>query len=255
MTVTAQAPAQTEILGLRGRTALVTGGSRGLGRAIVDAFAAAGMSVVTCCRNKETADELTDALRELPGEHQVVPADITDPAGVAALIATAQQHLGHVDVLVNNVGASGVAPVADLSTERWSAVIDGNLTATFLVTQAALPLMPDGGRIITISSALSLRGLAERAHYTAAKASLIGLTRSLCKELSPRRIRVNLVEPGLIDTPDKRKMPPPMQEHYKSLIALGRLGPPAEIAGAVLFLASDLAAYVNGTSITVDGGI
>src|SRR5688500_14844013 len=138
MTVLAQAPAQSDVLGLRGRTALVTGGSRGLGRAIVDTFAATGINVVTCCRSKETADELADALRAGPGEHRVVAADITDPAGVAVLIAAAREHLGQVDVLVNNVGASGVAPVDRMSTDDWSAVLDGNLTATFLVTQAAL---------------------------------------------------------------------------------------------------------------------
>jgi 3-oxoacyl-[acyl-carrier protein] reductase len=253
--LTASTTDRPDVLGLRGRTALVTGGSRGLGLAVVTAFAHAGMNVVTCCRGADTATVLRATLATLPGEHRAVAADVTTRAGVDEVVAACRDHLGSLDVVVNNVGANSTDDVATLPLQRWREMIDANLTAAFLVTQATLAMVRDSGSIITIGSALSTRGLPGRAHYTAAKAGLTGLTRSLCKELGPRGIRVNLVAPGILDSDAQRRQPEDVQRHFRGLIPLGRLGPPDEVAGAVVFLASRLGSYVNGTAITVDGGI
>jgi 3-oxoacyl-[acyl-carrier protein] reductase len=222
---------------------------------VVRGFADAGMNVVTCCRDEQTAAAVRTELASLPGEHRVVAADVTTPAGVGALIQVARDHLGRLDVVVNNVGANSIDDTAELALADWGRMLDANLTAAFLVGQAALPLIPDDGSIINIGSAVALRGLPGRAHYTAAKAGLIGLTRSMCKELAPRRIRVNLVAPGILDSEAQQRQPEQVKQHFRALIPLGRLGPPDEVAGAVVFLASRLSAYVNGSTITVDGGI
>jgi 3-oxoacyl-[acyl-carrier protein] reductase len=243
-------------LGLNGRNALVTGGTRGLGRAIVRALAAAGANVVTCHRREgEAADSLVRELKEHGGDHHVVRADVTRPEAVDQLVDECRERLGSLDLLVNNVGVTSHVPLPELALEEWRRVLDVNLTAAYLVTQRAAPLLRDGASIVNVGAAVALRGLPLRSHYTAAKAGLLGLTRSLCKELGPRGIRVNLLAPGIMATEEAANLPPEQHQRYRSLIALGELGRPEDVAGVVLFLASDLSSYVTGATVTADGGI
>jgi 3-oxoacyl-[acyl-carrier protein] reductase len=243
-------------IGLDGKKVLLTGWTKGIGRGIALAFAQAGADVLTCSRTAdEAAHSLATELKEIGGEHRVVEADVSDPAGVEALIEEARTGFGRVDVLVHNAGAISHIPFAQLSTTDWDRVIGTNLTAAYLLVQGALPLLSAGSSVINIGSRSAMVGIPLRAHYTASKAGLVGLTRSLAKELGPdRKIRVNIVAPGVIE-PENEPLPEAVVAKYTKLTALGRLGRPHEIAGAVLFLASDLSSYVTGETINVDGGI
>lgn len=247
-------------LGLRGTKALVTGGTRGVGRGIVLALARAGVDVITCGRAaSEAATTLEAELKEIGGQHQVRYADLTDPAQIAGLLAAATSAFGRLDLLVNNAGAISHVPYGELTLAEWHRVVDLNLTAAHLVIQHALPLLGAGASVINIGSKSAAVGIPLRAHYTAAKAALGGLTRSLAKELGAVGIRVNLLVLGVIETEALHAMPAerrePMVQRYRDKTALGRLGTPEEVAGAVLFLASDLARYVTGATVPVDGGI
>jgi 3-oxoacyl-[acyl-carrier protein] reductase len=238
------------------KNVLVTGGTRGIGLAIVRGLSAAGANVVTCYRQDEdAAARLENELKETGGYHHVIKADISDPEEAERLVAECRTRLGSLDVLVNSAGTISHIPFADLPLAEWHRVIDTNLTAVAYLIQRALPLMTSGGSIINIGSRVATVGVPMRAHYTAAKAGLIGLTRSLCKELGPAGIRVNVVAPGVIGTEEAASLPAEVLARYRSITALGRLGQPEEVAGVVLFLASDLSAYVTGESIHVDGGI
>jgi 3-oxoacyl-[acyl-carrier protein] reductase len=251
----------TRELTLRGRRALVTGGSRGIGRAITLAMARAGATVVACHRaDSEHSASLARELKELGstavgGGHAVVRADVTDPGEVAHLVQACRATLGGLDVLVNNAGVDGDHPFDDLPLDEWRRVLDADLTSLFLVTQAAAALLGPGASVVNIGAAIAARGRAGRTHHTAAKAGVGGLTRSLAKELGPRGVRVNTVAPGVIDTDPDGGPPPPVREMLARFTALGRLGTPDDVAGAVCFLASDLAGYVTGATLTVDGGI
>ncbi|HKT03952.1 MAG TPA: SDR family NAD(P)-dependent oxidoreductase [Rugosimonospora sp.] len=241
-------------ISVAGRRVLVTGGTRGVGRGIATTLAAAGADVLVCHRQRsELADSLAAELKATGGNHHIITADVSDPDEVARLTGECRDRLGGLDVVVNNAGAISHVPFAELSLAEWRRVVDTDLTAAFLVTQRALPLLGPGASIVNIGSRVATVGLPLRAHYTAAKAGLIGLTRSLCKELGPQGIRVNLVSPGVIDT--EVELPEAVRRRYDTMTALGRLGRPAEIGGVVLFLASDLSSYVSGEIIHVDGGI
>jgi NAD(P)-dependent dehydrogenase (short-subunit alcohol dehydrogenase family)/ribosome-associated toxin RatA of RatAB toxin-antitoxin module len=237
-----------------GRRVLVTGGTRGIGRGIVLAFARAGATVVTCHRTDGPAvDSLVKELSETPGDHKVIKADVGDEADIDRLISECRAHLGTIDVVVNNAGSISHVPFDKLSVDEWRRIVDVNLTGSFLVVQKALPILSPGASIIHIGSKVATVGIPLRAHYTASKSALIGLTRSLCKELGPKGYRVNLVAPGPVET--EEEVSPEVRERYERLTAVGRLGQPADIAGPVLFLASDMAAFVTGETINVDGGI
>lgn len=239
---------------LTGKKILVTGGTRGIGRAIVLALAGAGADVMTCYQNESQAvPDLAAELKETGGNHHVMQADISQPADVDRMISECRTRYGRLDVVVNNAGVISHIPFADLPLEEWDRVIRVNLTGAFLVTQRALPLLGPGSSVINVGSKVAFVGVPLRAHYTAAKAGLIGLTRSLCKELGPRQIRVNVVAPGPVET--EADVPEQVRARYQQMIPLGRLGQPSEIAAAVLFLASDLAGFVSGETLNVDGGI
>jgi 3-oxoacyl-[acyl-carrier protein] reductase len=184
-----------------------------------------------------------------------VQADVTSPDDVAELIGRCAETLGGLDVIVNNAGAMSHIPYADLEPTEWHRMLDTNLTAIYLVCRAALPLLADGSSIVNIGSGLATVGMPARAHYTASKAGVIGLTRSLCKELGPRGIRVNTVSPGIVETDLVSRLTPEQRAQYSRLSASGRLGRPDDLADVVLFLASDLARFVNGVNLPVDGGI
>ncbi|MEW9547186.1 SDR family NAD(P)-dependent oxidoreductase [Nonomuraea sp. NPDC050783] len=243
-------------LTLNDRKVLVTGGGRGIGRAVCLALAGAGADVTACYRSdEESAAELARQLKRLGGDHHVMRADVTVPADVAALAEHVRVRHGRLDAVVNNAGVDAMAPLAVVGEEEWRHVVDTDLTSVFQVTQAVLPLLAEGASIITVGSAAAERGVAMRAHYGAAKAALTGLTRSLAKELGGRRIRVNLVAPGIVETEPGAGLPEELFERFTALTPLGRLARPEDVAGAVVFLASDLSRFVNGVTITVDGGI
>ncbi|MBO2445583.1 3-oxoacyl-ACP reductase FabG [Actinomadura barringtoniae] len=248
---------------LNGRNALVTGGTRGIGRAIVLALAEAGANVVTCYRQESDAvDLLRKELAVTAGEHHVLKADVGEQAELAEFVRAAAAHLGTVDIVVHNAGAITHVPFDKLSLEGWNRVVDTNLTAAFQLTQEVIPALSESASIIYVGSKVAMVGVPMRAHYTAAKAGMVGLARSLSKELGARGIRVNVVAPGIIDTSDPDRMPPEeynaMQERldaYRKRVPLGRLGRSEDIAAAVLFLSGDGAAFINGETLNVDGGM
>jgi 3-oxoacyl-[acyl-carrier protein] reductase len=248
------------MLELVGKNALVTGGTKGIGRGVVLSLAKAGANVITCYRTQnEAAESLARELKDIGGDHHLIQADVSSPADVERLIEEARNRLGSLNILVNNAGVISHVPFAELPIEEWQRVLDNNLTGVFLVIQKALPLLGEGASVITIGSRAAVAGIPLRSHYTASKAGLIGLTRSLAKELGKRGIRVNLVAPGVIDndtdgtmTDDEREM---YAKRYQHMVALSRFGMPEEIAGAVLFLGSRLSTYITGETIHVDGGM
>ncbi|MFI6850125.1 SDR family oxidoreductase [Kitasatospora sp. NBC_00085] len=242
--------------GLHGKRVLVTGGTKGIGRETVLAFARAGATVAACSRGSGAeADALAEDLKETEGNHLLVQADVTTRAGVTELAEHVRATLGGLDVLVNNVGSDGQVWFTDLAEDEWYRVIDQNVTSAYLVTQAALPLLRDGGSIVNVGSSVALRGRVRGVHYTTAKAALIGFTRALSKELGPRGIRVNTVAPGLTETEPGAGLPPEAVERIVGMTALGRICRPSDVAGAVLFLAGDTSAYISGVTLNVDGGV
>jgi 3-oxoacyl-[acyl-carrier protein] reductase len=251
---------------LRGRNALVTGGTRGIGRGIAIALAGEGANVLACSSSGgEAAEKLAIDLKEtsrdrgVPGDHHVLQADVTVVESMRALADECRARLGSLDVIVHNAGVISHVPIGELSLIDWRRVIDTSLTGAFLVVQKMLPLLGRNASVINVGSRAARAGIPLRAHYTAAKAGLEGLTRSLAKELGPRGVRVNVVAPGLIDTDQDRQLPPERRAEIarqcRALTALGRMGTVEEVAGAVLFLASDLSRYVTGQVLDVDGGI
>jgi 3-oxoacyl-[acyl-carrier protein] reductase len=247
-------------VGVQGRKILVTGGTRGVGRGIVTTLAAAGADVVTCYRRDDlAAAELERELKETGGQHHVLRADLADPAEIERLLDDCRDRFGRLDAVVNNAGVISHVPYAELPLAEWQRLIDVNLTAAHLVTQHALPLLVDGGSIVYIGSKVAEVGIPLRAHYTAVKAGLVGLARSLAKELGPKGIRVNVIAPGVIETEELLNLPEEQREQlrarYRGKTALGRLGEPAEVGGAALFLVSGLSGYVTGEVLHVDGGI
>ncbi|MET9713661.1 SDR family NAD(P)-dependent oxidoreductase [Nocardiopsis alba] len=247
-------------LDLSGKKTLVTGGTRGIGKGIVLALARAGADVVTCYRGDEEAAELTRAeLAETGGKHLVLQADVTDAEDVANLVARAREHHGALDTVICNAGTISHIPYRELPVDEWTRVIDTNLTAVHRVIQSSLDALAPEASIVVVGSRAAAAGVPLRAHYTAAKAGLSGLVRSLAKELGPEQIRVNLVSPGIIRTEEFAKLPKEkadaMQERYGRLTALGRLGEPRDVGGPVLFLASDLSRYITGETLIVSGGI
>ncbi len=241
---------------LSGKTALVTGGSRGIGRAVALTFARHGASVVACYRNEsDDVRTLAEELERLGNGSYVAQVDITEEESVARLVDEARERLGHIDILVNNAGAVSHKSLADMEFAEWRRVIDTNLNALYLVTHAVLEAMPAGGSVINIGAGVAMVGMVGRTHYAASKAGVIGFTRSLCKEAGPRGIRANVLTPGITETHQVAGLTPEQRERYEGLAALKRLGQPQDMANVALFLASDLASFVTGANVNVDGGI
>lgn len=248
-------------LQLAGKRALVTGGSRGIGHGITLALADAGMSVIACYRQEgEAAETLSRELKDTGGEHYVLRADVSQPEDSERLAAEARTRFGGLDVIVHNAGVISHVPVAELPAQEWARVLNTSLTGAYLVVHDALPLLAEGASVISIGSRVATAGMPAAAHYTAAKQGLVGLCRSLARELGPRGIRVNVIAPGLVETPEtaacmSAEERSAYQERYWPLLSLRRFGASADIANAVLFLSSSLSSYITGQTIAVDGGI
>ncbi|SBW18687.1 SDR family NAD(P)-dependent oxidoreductase [Protofrankia symbiont of Coriaria ruscifolia] len=242
--------------GLKGRSALVTGGSRGIGRAVVLALAQQGASVIACYVNDSDAvTSLVDELERLGADARLVRADVSVEADVSRLVETVRDRYGTLDILVNNAATVTQLPLHEVGLDQWRQVLDTNLTSLYLIHRAAHDLLANDASVINIGSAGSLRGVADRTPYMTSKAGVLGLTRSLSKELGPRGIRVNTVAPGYTETDQMAGLPAARRAQAEARTALGRLAQPEEIAGAVLFLASDAARYITGATLHVDGGI
>ncbi|NUS12310.1 MAG: SDR family oxidoreductase [Streptomyces sp.] len=256
---TAASALRTPYADLTGKRILVTGGTRGIGRGIVLAAARAGADVLTCYRQEnDHVTTLGKELAALPGTGHLVRADVGDADGARLLAERARELFGGLDAVVNNAGGDfAPAAYADLTDDTWAAALQSNLTGTHRVTQAVLPLLDKGSSVVNLGSAVSRIGLAGGVHYTTVKQGLVGLTRSLARELGPQGIRVNTVSPGRIETEAldalSSQAAAEKRENHSRIVALGRLGTPQEIANVVLFLISDQASYVTGQNIHVDG--
>jgi 3-oxoacyl-[acyl-carrier protein] reductase len=228
------------------RSVLVTGGNRGIGRAIAEAFLKNGDNVAVTSRSGDAPDGAF-----------AVPCELTDPASVDAAFAAVEEHQGPVEILVANAGITRDTLVLRMSEDDWSDVIDTNLTGSFRVAKRAAKgmLRLKRGRIIFISSVVGMLGSPGQVNYAASKAGLVGMARSLARELGSRSITTNVVAPGFIDTAMTAALPAERQEAYRAAIPAGRFAQPDEVAGVVQFLASPDAAYISGAVIPVDGGL
>ena len=238
---------------LTGRVALVTGSTRGIGRAIAESLAGAGASVAVVGRDRAKAEEAAGSLANAKG----FSCDVSDPASIVALVEEVEKSFGSLDILVNNAGITRDNLLMRLKDEDWDAVIDANLRGAFVAMRAATRGMMKRrwGRVINIASVVGLIGNKGQANYAASKAGLIGLTKSVAKELASRNILANVVAPGFIDTDMTAAMTPDARETLSKQIPLERLGTPRDIAGVVAFLASEHAAYITGQVFVVDGGM
>ena len=240
------------------RTAFVTGGSRGIGRACAVALAEAGHRVAFCYSSDDDGAKATRAAVEKAGADTLaVRADIRDPAAVDNAFGEIEHALGPVELLVNNAGTTEDGLVARMSDEQWQRVIDTNLTGAFHTIRRAAPKMMRArwGRIINLSSVGAHRGGPGQANYAAAKAGLLGLTRSVARELAPRNVTCNVVAPGPIVTSMTEGLSDEWQVKAEEAVPLGRFGRPDEVSAVVVFLCSDPAGYVTGALVPVDGGL
>jgi 3-oxoacyl-[acyl-carrier protein] reductase len=244
------------MLNLSGKIALVTGASRGIGRAIAVRLAAQGAVVVATARENH-AEETVASIVEGGGRAEAVSMDVTDTAALERLPATIVERHGRLDIVVSNAGIARDQLLMRMKREDWDAVIATNLTAAFTLTQAAMrPMLKQrSGRIITISSVVGQTGNAGQANYAASKAGLIGFSKALAREVASRGITVNVVAPGLIATDMTRQISEKAQVDWAAGIPLGRLGTAEDVASAVCFLASDEAAYITGHVLAVNGGM
>jgi 3-oxoacyl-[acyl-carrier protein] reductase len=239
---------------LSGRVALVTGSTRGIGRAIADMLARAGAKVAVVGRDRGRAEEVAS---QIPGGAKGFACDIGDIPSVVKLVEDVEKELGAVDILVNNAGLTRDNLLMRLKDDDWDAVIDANLRGAFVAIRAASRGMMKRrwGRVINIASVVGIVGNKGQANYAASKAGLIGLTKSVAKELASRNILANVVAPGFIETDMTAAMTPEARTALSQQIPLERLGTPNDIAGIVGFLASEYATYITGQVFVVDGGM
>jgi 3-oxoacyl-[acyl-carrier protein] reductase len=241
---------------LKGKHAIVTGGSRGIGRATVLALAQQGAMVTTCyVRDSDEVGTLAEELEQMGSDKLIARCDVTDQGQVDRLVEQAHRRFGPVDLLVNNAGVISHLPLEKLGPEEWQRVLDTNLTGMYNTIRKSLSVFAPTAAVVNITSAVANHGMPAASHYVASKAAVMGLTRALCKELGPRGIRVNAIASGLIDTDQMNAVNAEGRARYNQMISVGRIGRPEEVAQAVLFLASGAASYITGATVNVDGGI
>ncbi len=246
------------MINLSGKKALVTGSTRGIGRAIALKLAEAGADVVVTGRNEERAKEVAKEIASKTSSGTLgVELDLSSTDSVERCFEKVGKEFGDIDVLVNNAGINRDVLFMRMKLEDWEEVIRVNLTGTFLVTQRVVRGMikKRWGRIINISSVVGFIGNVGQANYTASKAGLIGFTKTLAKELASRNITVNAVAPGFIETDMTDELPEEIKENFRSQIPMDSFGQPEDVANTVLFLASDLSSYITGEVIHVNGGL
>ncbi len=242
---------------LKDKVALVTGASQGIGRATALALAESGAKVAIAARNAEKLASLAAEIAQTGGEALPITMDVADSAQVKAGFQQALAKFSRLDILVNNAAITRDTLALRMKLEDWDAVLRTNLTGAHLCIQQALGAMlkQRSGRIINITSVVAETGNAGQANYVASKAGLIGLTRAIAVEVASRSITVNAIAPGFIETPMTDPLSPELKEKMKSMIPLGRFGADKEIASAVVFLASDEAAYITGQVLAINGGM
>lgn len=242
---------------LRGKVAVVTGGTRGIGRAVVVALAREGATITLCARDPILLEKFSAELESSGTQVLALKANVTQPPEVEEMIERCVARYGQVDILVNNAGITRDNLVLRMKDEEWDAVLDVNLKGVFYCTRAVLrPMIKQrGGRIINLTSVVAVMGNAGQANYVAAKAGIIGFTKATAREVASRGITVNAVAPGFIETDMTRALDPELQERMRSHIPLGRFGKPEEVAELVAFLASEKAAYMTGQVIHLNGGL
>jgi acetoacetyl-CoA reductase len=247
------------VLNLRGAVAVVTGGSRGIGAAIVEELGRAGaMVVVNYAGSVEPAEELASTINTIGGgaEAVAVQADVADPEQAQSLIDETINHFGRIDILVNNAGMNIDKPLGQMEVDDWDQVVNLDLNASFYTVRAALPHMQEQefGRIINISSVVGESGNPMQSNYSAAKAGMLGFTRTAALELAQNNITVNAVCPGFVETDMVQAMPEDIQEYFRNQIPLGRFAQPEEIGKTVRFLVEE-GDYMTGNTIDVNGGL
>lgn len=243
---------------LEGKTALITGGSRGIGRGICQVFAAHGANIAfTYLSSAQKADELSAELAAAGVRAQGYPSNAAHHAAAEQLVSDVLADFGKIDVLINNAGITRDNLLMRMTEEQWDEVINTNLKSVFnLSKHIARPMMKQkGGSIVNISSVVGVNGNAGQANYAASKAGVFGFTKSMAKELGSRNIRVNAIAPGFIETEMTHALDEKVLEQWKNLIPLKRGGTSQDVANACLFLASDLSSYITGQTLLVDGGM
>jgi 3-oxoacyl-[acyl-carrier protein] reductase len=240
-----------------GRIALVTGASRGIGAAIARRLGAEGATVLAAARSAEGLERVVSEIVAGAGRAEAVTIDISDPASIESAVKESLASHGQIDVLVNNAGITEDNLVLRMSRESWDRVLATNLTGAFLLTQAVVKSMVRRryGRIVNVTSVVGLMGNAGQANYAAAKAGLVGLTKSVARELGSRNVTCNAVAPGFIETAMTVRMTEEARAALTGQIPLQRLGRPEDVANAVAYLASEEAGYVTGTVLNVSGGL
>jgi 3-oxoacyl-[acyl-carrier protein] reductase len=242
---------------LKNKVAIITGASRGIGKATAEKFATEGAKLVLVDLNKEDLKKTAGVIRELGAETFEMEVDVTNRDKVDQLMNDARAHFGQIDIVVNNAGITQDAQLVKMTEEQWDSVIDVNLKGVFNVAQAAAKLMIEqkGGVILNASSVVGIYGNFGQTNYAASKWGVNGMTKTWAKELGKHGIRVNAIAPGFISTPMVEKMPEKVIEIMKNKSVLSRLGSPEDIANGYAFLASDEAAFITGAILSIDGGV